>query len=225
MGVFMRRGLSSFLVGASLVGCGDERAASDAAMGMDAAAEPVASSDAAVSGGDGGLFLAFDGGLERAQRCDKSSDCAWVQSSCACLYLTLQDVTAIREDFIDRVTLSCDQRCSTLPAPYLIPRCESGRCEVIDLGQRPESECATVGDCSLRVRECCECGGNTAVDAVIALPHGSFSAYQALVCDEPAPTCDACLPSYPPTEGLGLIAQMQCRDGHCTAEAVRVEPQ
>jgi hypothetical protein len=45
-------------------------------------------------------------------------------------------------------------------------------------------------------RECCECGGNTATDAVIALPRANYAAYQALVRADAAPVCRACSPSY-----------------------------
>jgi hypothetical protein len=192
------------------------------------AGKPVAPAyDAGNAFEDAGSFeFDIDGGLAAAQACDKHSDCSLVQSRCACLYLERADVTAFNRRFQDLVTLPvCTQRCRTLPSPYLIPTCQARTCQAIDIRAHAVSECQSVADCALRVRECCECAGNAATDAVIALPRANFAAYEALVCDDPSPVCDACLPSYPATNGLGLIAHMSCRDGHCAVEALRVEPQ
>lgn len=57
-----------------------------------------------------------------------------------------------------------------------------------------------------------------------ALPSSRFADFQALVCDEPNPVCDDCVPTYPPTEGLGLIAGMTCVDQHCVATPMIIEP-
>jgi hypothetical protein len=207
--------------------CGCDSNKTPRVTGKDAGKTTAPPVDASKASQDAGtISFEIDGGLEAAQACDKHSDCMLVQSRCACAYLARADVTAFNRRFQDRLTVpACAQRCQILPSPYLIPSCEAERCQVIDIREHVVSECENVADCALRVRECCECGGNTATDAVIALPRANFAAYQALVCDDAAPVCRACSPSYPPTEGVGLIARMSCRNGHCAAEALRVEPQ
>ena len=171
--------------------------------------------------------LGVDGGLAAARGCDEPSDCTWVQSRCSCFSLELDDVTALNREFRARfVGPACESRCKLTESPYLVATCRAARCEVIDVRADPVSaSCSTPADCRLRVRDCCECGGDARDDRVIALPPARFADYQTLVCDEPDPVCDACLPTYPPTEGFGPIVQVGCDDGHCTAAAVRVEPE
>jgi hypothetical protein len=86
------------------------------------------------------------------------------------------------------------------------------------------TECYDKSDCEVRVRQCCECGGDTEADQVIALPAASFDEYQRMVCDRYPPTCDACQPEYPSTEGFGYIADIYCSSGHCRVHAAYVDP-
>jgi hypothetical protein len=71
----------------------------------------------------------------------------------------------------------------------------------------PSTECQSPADCRVRTTDCCECGGATDPEHLIAIAISGDAAYSALVCD-PNTACTECAPTYPP-------AQVVCVDGHC----------
>ena len=185
------------------------------------AAQNVAEDDAGTD-----PFARIEGGSATAQACGKSSDCTWAPKDCrACVLRSRAGVVALNRRWLASYDApDCSLPCTQIMSPYLVPICRRGTCEVVDVRGETVSACQVDGDCQLRVRECCECGGGASVDAVIALPASSFSSYQALVCDDAAPVCDACRPTYPPTTGFGKIAVVKCTRGHCEATATYVDP-
>ena len=70
------------------------------------------------------------------------------------------------------------------------------------------SACSSDADCRLRVTSCCECGGDTNPDALIAIRSDVEADYMALVCD--ATDCDLCAPVYPDS-----MEAFCADDGHC----------
>jgi hypothetical protein len=98
--------------------------------------------------------------------------------------------------------------CYTPQDPTLLATCAGGACAVADLLELPLTECTADADCRIRTRDCCECGGNTSLEALIAIRADGEAAFTALACD-PGQGCDDCLPSYPPP------AQAECHAGRC----------
>ncbi|MBN1652686.1 MAG: hypothetical protein JXA30_02805 [Deltaproteobacteria bacterium] len=178
-----------------------------------------------------GHLVDVDGGLNTAQSCKVNSDCVNVAVNCFCRWPQIEDVAAINRRWVDHwVSPSCNIKCESPSSAWLIPYCKKSgqndlsKCEAIDLSVHPLTKCETKEDCQMRVRECCECGGNTAIDQVIAMPQNNFEDYQYLICDKTPPECEKCEPNYPPTVGLGNIAEISCYEGHCRVESMYVDP-
>ncbi len=182
-------------------------------------------------GGDGGTG---DSGVTDAARdtgiadtggggisdCTAPSDCVVVPVSCcgSCGAATRGDAVAIHVDRrSDHQTIACGGGMAACPAcyspqdPSLIATCNAGTCEVVDLLVDPISECVDGMDCRLRTQSCCECGGDTTMEGLIAIPRTSEEAYMTLVCDDgPMAGCPECAPLYP------MEASAVCdATGHC----------
>jgi hypothetical protein len=174
---------------------------------------------------DHGHPVGVDGGLAAATVCSQNSDCTWVLSRCSCYWPERGDVQGLNVRYIDHwVYPWCEQPCTPMMSPWLIPTCVASRCEVADIQQSAITSCTTMEDCRIRVRECCECGGDTDIWRLIALARQRVADYEALVCDMSESICDPCLANYPPTQGLGLIAALRCIDGHCAVTPTEVDP-
>jgi hypothetical protein len=113
-------------------------------------------------------------------------------------------------------TLACAQPvpcldCVGASNPSIGARCESGHCQVFDVGKVPEiTGCTTGADCRLRKGlDCCECGGS---GAWVAVKTQGEAALSSLVCAADS-ACDECLPVPP----AGLIAG--CSGGICQVES------
>lgn len=98
--------------------------------------------------------------------------------------------------------------CVPAPHPYLQATCTAGTCEALDVRQHAVSECNADADCRVRVTQCCECGGDTSPQALIAV-RASAGAYDALVCD-PMAACPECEPVYPDN-----VRAVCGASGHC----------
>jgi len=131
-----------------------------------------------------------------------------------CGAATRNDIIAINRRNLGSYTTSVCQNtsctlCYTQQDPTLLASCLNGACSVVDLLALPLTDCRTDQDCRLRTRECCECGGTTAIQSLIALRKDSEAEYRRLACD-PSTACDACVPSYPE------FATAKCFGGRCT---------
>jgi hypothetical protein len=149
--------------------------------------------------------------------CNRTSDCIVVSNSCcdACGEPTLAQVDAVNRFRVD------DQRDDVCPDPVPCPKCASQdnpdllatcaaeRCQAVDIRTHAVSSCALDTDCKLRVSGCCECGGSTLPEALIAINASLETAYRELACDA-GQACAECAPVYP-TEVEAHCAP----DGHC----------
>lgn len=164
--------------------------------------------------GDGGM----DSGGGDFVSCTVSSDCIVVPASCcgSCGAATRGDVIAINSDQLgDYRDSVCDMMgcpaCYMVQDPALVGTCNAGTCEVFDVRAADLSECAVATDCRVRTRDCCECGGDTSMEGLLAIPIAAENAYMDIVCDEGTMTgCPECAPIYP------MEAAAVCDpDGHC----------
>jgi len=163
--------------------------------------------------------------------CEEPTDCGLAAAQCCgpCEW-TLDNATSVNRDrmdeFFDQAAECDDVFCEPCPPPSteplrprVFPTCGAdGRgelCTAFDLRDVPFTECTTDADCRVRVPDCCECGGDTADHALIAIRADGEAAFAQRVC--PSDTfCPECLPAYPDDVSAYCAA-----DGHC---AVALEP-
>jgi hypothetical protein len=103
--------------------------------------------------------------------------------------------------------------CPTALNPYLVATCRGMVCTGLDTRRETFSECEVDTDCRIRAPECCECGGSTGVNQVIAIATDGESAYSMAVCDS-GTACPECAPVY------DADAVARCVSGHCEVENV-----
>ncbi len=148
---------------------------------------------------DPAAFCAPD---ERA--CAAPEDCAVTANTCCgeCGEATLEGSTAVRRDaltsFRDGLCVGdpiCPG-CASQINPELVATCNAGTCEARDLGAEPITECTSSDQCRVRTIDCCECGGRTDVDSLIAIRAEQEGALLDLTCT-PGFTCGGCAPIYP----------------------------
>jgi hypothetical protein len=225
----MRWGWLWFLVVASagvLIDCGGNAVTSSGAGGITSDASGgtagAASSGAAGQSGAGGTVGANGGSAGSAgtandwRACELNRDCVVRPRSCCgnCGAATPGDSIAINRGNGSGYTLAVCQSsgcpaCYAPPDPMLQAGCTNGKCEVFDLRTRALTMCMIDSDCRLRTSSCCECGGNVALEALIAIRAEAGWEYEQLVCDPNTP-CDDCAPPYPE------LARARCFDGRCT---------
>jgi hypothetical protein len=163
------------------------------------------------SGGTGGASTASTA----MRKCSIPTDCALRSQSCcgACGAPSRSDVVALNVSELSRYavdvcgTMSACPACAAMPDHTLLATCDQGQCIVVDLLDHPSTACSDASECYVRAPDCCECGGSTDANSVIALSSTSGFAYPALVCN-PNQDCDACEPTYP-----NVI--VGCIGGHC----------
>jgi len=152
---------------------------------------------------DSGRDSAVGDGGSDPFACAGPSECIVVPASCcgSCGAATRGDAVAVN------VARSSDYRrpmcdgvgcpaCFMEQDPSLVATCRAGRCEVADLHTEPAAECSSDGDCRVRTRDCCECGGDVSRAGIIAIATSHIVDYEALVCD-PGTACLECAPVYP----------------------------
>jgi hypothetical protein len=168
----------------------------------------------AATGGVGGT--GGSAGTNQWGACSLTSECVVRPASCcgSCGAATRRDAIAIHRANADGYTLAMCQdtgcpACDAPQDPTLIGHCENGACQVVDLLAQPLTECSADVDCRVRTASCCECGGNTALEALIAIRADSEAEYRQLACD-PGTDCGKCAVIYP--EGAVAV----CMDGRCT---------
>ena len=160
-------------------------------------------------GGDGGAMYAD---------CVDNSGCVIRARSCCgqCGTATREDIVALNKE---KVTAYQTAHCGDTfgcPACYgeqdarLIATCAASSCEVVDLALHTSTECAKDADCRIRTNVCCECGGPTDAQHIVAIAVNGEASFSALVCDE-GQGCPECAPVYPPN------ATAVCVKGHCQA--------
>ena len=157
------------------------------------------------------------------RKCTEPTDCIIESNSCCdvCGEPSLGDVDAVNKKFTSEhfddvcpVPQPCP-RCVSAINPDLIGICQQNFCEALDVREEPFTSCRNDSDCTLRTRECCECGGTTDASMLIAVSVTGSQEYASLVC--PAGTfCPQCIPQYPEN------AKAVCAsDGHCEVEITR----
>ncbi len=208
---------------ALLTACGGEASGGSGAPAAGAAAGTSVSGaggqgGAAGSGGSGaGAGVGGSGGAVDRGACAKPSDCVVVPESCcgACGVPSRDDGTAVHRDHAAaHAADACGPGPAACPAcarpldPTLVATCDAGRCRVVDLLATDLTACTSDADCHLRTNECCECGGATDLEHLVAVGPSGNAGMMELLCD-PGSGCAKCLPSYPSLPAL-------CSSGRCT---------
>jgi len=137
--------------------------------------------------------------------CEVDTDCIVVPESCcgSCGAATRGDALAMSGDAAgDYLTSVCAGMgchiCYMAQDPTLVATCDAGRCELVDLHEHPVARCSSDADCRLRTRSCCDCGGDTSREGLLAVRTDSAAGYVELVCDMGASEpCLECAPVYP----------------------------
>lgn len=136
--------------------------------------------------------------------CAEPSECVVVPNTCCgeCGDPTLEGSTAVNRarasehrDELCAEAGVCPE-CETGWNASLIATCNAARCAAVEISRLPLVACTTDDDCVMRTRDCCECGGATSIDSLIALRPDGLIDYLGLVCDTGA-ICDDCVPAYP----------------------------
>jgi len=148
-----------------------------------------------------------------ARICEDPSDCTVTPNTCCgeCGDPTLEGSTAVNRDreaeFRDLLCADAGvcPECETGWNPSIVATCNAARCAAVEISRLPLAACTTDDDCVLRTRDCCECGGDTSIESLIALRPDGLIDYLGLVCDTGA-ICDDCLPSYPPEVQPACVA-------------------
>lgn len=158
-----------------------------------------------AGGGDG------TGGSSALTACSKNSDCIVVPKSCcgSCGGATRQDALAVHQGKASEYRQGVCQgmgcpACYMPTDPTLVATCNAGSCEVVDLLLHASTACTDPSECRVRTTACCECGGPTDDEHLIAI--SADAPYSALVCDGQG--CPECAPQYPPKT-------LACAAGHC----------
>lgn len=160
------------------------------------------------AGGSGGTGGGYD-------VCSKSSECVIRPASCCgqCGAATRDDIVALSSSRVTAYQTATCGDTSGCPACYspqdatLIATCDAGHCKVVDLRTHAATACGAASDCRVRTNVCCECGGPTDIEHIIAT--SSESELSPLVCDGQA--CPECAPIYPSE------VVVDCLNGHCNA--------
>lgn len=158
-------------------------------------------------GGSGGT----GGGSSDLHACGANADCVVISKSCcgSCGGATREDSIAVNAGKASAYRSNvCDgmgcPACYMPNDPTLVATCSAGTCQVVDLLAHASTTCTNEADCRVRTTACCECGGPTDDEHLVAV--SDEPAYSALVCD--AQGCPECAPQYPPK-------QVACEAGHC----------
>src|SRR6266508_117047 len=144
------------------------------------------------------------GGAGNFGSCSRNADCMVRPQSCCgtCGAATRDDMIAIngatwsayrQAECANAVCLAC----SMPQDPNLLATCNGAQCALVDLLAEPLTACTSGSDCRIRTNECCECGGKTDREHLIAVRNSSAETFHKLFCD-PVTSCAECLPTYPP---------------------------
>jgi len=165
------------------------------------------------NGGTGGS----GGGIPGLAACTANADCIVVPKSCcgSCGAATREDSIAVNaKKASDYRSSVCDSMgcpaCYMPTDPTLVATCSAGTCQVVDLLKHAATSCTSENDCRVRTTACCECGGPTDDEHLIAV--AQEPAYSALVCDGQG--CPECAPQYPPKA-------LVCEAGHCKIQSTQ----
>ncbi len=151
--------------------------------------------------------------------CKASSDCVVVPQNCcaSCSGLVASNALAMSRSWAGAYlhglhceAFECDPRCTFPPSPHLVATCANEECELVDLSARPFTECRTASDCRLRTNACCECGGATGRESLVAVARDSEQSVADWVC-EPNATCDSCAAEPPPDGARAECIAERCR--------------
>jgi hypothetical protein len=142
---------------------------------------PTGGSGGMPTGGSGGVPMGGSGGTSGAagaawDSCELTSKCVVRPESCCgnCGAATRDDIIALNQDYVTAYTTNnCANAdcpgCYIPSDPTLLATCSSGLCTVVDLLSHPSTQCTDEGDCRIRTKDCCECGGGTDEEHLIAI--------------------------------------------------------
>ena len=166
--------------------------------------------------------------------CGEPTDCVLASDQCCgpC-ERTLENTDAVNRDrlqeYFDYDTECAGIDCAPCPepvpdplAPRLFATCGADGtgdlCRAFDVRTDPVSACETDADCVVRAPECCECGGSTDPESLIAIRADAGGRFMQLVCPAEG-ACAGCLPIYPPEASAYCAA-----DGHCAVAVTTTFP-
>lgn len=152
---------------------------------------------------------------DEALACDEDLDCRLVPRSaehcCAPCDLTAGDVLAVNAGAAARLFVevcgepSCTP-CNADDGLEVRAACRSSRCTVLPLSGGEATRCMQHSDCSVRAKQCCECGASTGPGDLVAISdHVTFRRFACSGNEE----CDDCAVTYPP-EVLALCDNYAC---------------
>lgn len=144
---------------------------------------------------------------EDVRACEDNGDCVVTHAGCCepCTTPELRDVVALASAGVGPYRemecadpVACPDCEPAPPNPRLVATCNVNRCEAFDVHDTLMTRCSSDDECRLRVRGCCECGGDLRPEALVALRRDAESDYVTLICNA-SEGCDACVPTYPDT--------------------------
>lgn len=145
--------------------------------------------------------------------CAEPSECVVTPNTCCgeCGEATLEGSTAVHTERASELSellcadLEVCDACEGSPNASIVATCNAARCAAVEISRLPLAACTTDEDCVLRTRDCCECGGDTSIESLIALRPDGLIDYLGLVCDTGA-ICDDCEPTYPEEWRAGCVS-------------------
>ncbi len=176
-------------------------------------------SDSSDTGTQAGAEASTTGGTppdlpESFLACTVNSDCTVTAQDCCadCAHLSRDTSIAIALASVDAYherecapDTAC-KRCTPIPDHNLFARCNSGRCELVDISTTPISACSASNDCKLRSTRCCECDLSA---SLVAIAVDQEKAFQTLACD----ANETCPPCTDPPQLLDVAAL--CSEERC----------
>ncbi len=152
-----------------------------------------------------------------SQACVLPSDCVRRANDC-CAFggPTVAAYSAIHTDELEAFTewQACGDMFACppglpVPQPYILATCQAGMCGLVDVREEAFTACADDSECRIRTNDCCECGGGTEGEDLVAVSGGGI---EDLVCDPGAIGCPECGAVYPDD------VRAVCTGGVCLAE-------
>ena len=154
------------------------------------------------------------------QPCTKAHDCALFQVGCCPTCQDLDEngmaiwsIEAFTRETIERHKNLCDRKklvcapCKKVGLnPNLIPTCQAGQCQVVDVSTSSMSACKSDEDCHLKSSSCCGCSGEP-----VAVSTSGIALHNQLRCAAEG-NSEQCAPCKTPSYEEFTTS---CSKGHC----------
>ncbi len=203
-------------------GCGGSSTSdvgADGSAGTGSAGVAGTGAGASGAGGSAGTSGTGGSGADGPTACEEPSECTVRAVSCCgtCGAATRGDAAALHVVDVGRYEVQAcgpGTGCPTcyLPQdPTLVATCAAAKCTLVDLLEHSATRCTSDAECVVRTKDCCECGGATGEEGLLAIAASQRAAFEELVCDTSV-GCPECEPVYPDE------ARAACEGGRCSIE-------